>query len=323
MQWLRYNAEANIPGGNLSDAILSPSHHKTWQVSFMKILLLGKNGQLGWELARSLPAIGDVTSIDYPEVDLARPDSVRDLIRQLAPPLIVNATAYTAVDRAESEQELAYSINAGAPAVLAEEAKALRALLVHYSTDYVFDGQKGQPYVEADQPGPLNVYGLSKLAGEQAIAAQAADHLILRTAWVYSMRQGGFVTKVLEWARKNASLRIVEDQVSNPTWARTLAELTTQVLKRGIDYARDRSGLYHLAGGGYASRFQWARTILELDPHRDQQIVKELLPGRTSDFPTPAERPLFSALDCTRFCQAFELEIPLWQTVLPLALTSS
>jgi dTDP-4-dehydrorhamnose reductase len=165
------------------------------------------------------------------------------------------------------------------------------------------------------------VYGLSKLGGEQAVQSLGGSCLIFRTAWVYSMRQGGFVTKVLEWARRNRSLRIVDDQVSNPTAARTLAEITTELLGRGADYLRQRAGLYHLAGGGYASRFEWARAILALDPDRQQQVVSELLPARTLDFPTPAERPLFSALDCTHFEQVFKLALPPWESVLPVILS--
>src|SRR5512141_3058334 len=251
----------------------------------MKILLLGRNGQLGWELARCLPPLGAVTAVDYPEIDLAAPDSIRALIRQVAPELIVNATAYTAVDQAESKPDLANAINASAPGVLAEEARLLGAALIHYSTDYVFNGSKGSAYCETDSPEPLNVYGKSKLQGEQAVQAVDGDYLILRTAWVYSLRGGSFVRKVLEWARQAEVLRIVEDQVSNPTWARMLAQATSLVLAKGIDVVRERRGLYHLAGSGYASRLEWAREILRLDPKSGEQTVKQMLPAPTSDFP--------------------------------------
>ena len=160
-------------------------------------------GQLGWELHRCLQPLGEVQALDYPEIDLARPDGLREIIRTSAPEVIVNATAYTAVDKAESERELAFAVNAVAPAVLAEEAKRIRAALIHYSTDYVFDGKKGEPYVETDMPNPLNVYGASKLAGEQAIQSVDGAYLILRTAWVYSTRRDSFVSKVLQWARQN------------------------------------------------------------------------------------------------------------------------
>ncbi|MGE5249359.1 MAG: dTDP-4-dehydrorhamnose reductase [Bacteroidota bacterium] len=286
----------------------------------MKILLLGRNGQLGWELARTLAPLGEVIAADYPEIDLAKPDGVRALVRETAPEVIINATAYTAVDRAEAERDLAFAINETGPGVLAEEAKRLDASLIHYSTDYVFDGEKKAPYVEADAPVPLNVYGASKLAGERAVQAAGGAYLILRTAWVYSLRQAGFVTKVLEWARRQETLRIVDDQVSNPTWARMLAEITAQLLARDPGCARAHTGLYHLAGCGHASRYEWARSILELDPARPEQKAREILPARTADFPTPARRPLFSALDCSLFAADFGLMLPPWQESLRLAM---
>jgi dTDP-4-dehydrorhamnose reductase len=288
------------------------------------ILLLGKVGQLGWELSRTLPGLGPLVAVDYPEINLAQPESIRPLVRRLRPAVIVNATAYTAVDKAENEIDLAFAINRDAPGVLAEEAKALGAALIHVSTDYVFDGRAQAPYTEADAPNPLNVYGRSKLEGEQAIQAAGGAYLILRTAWVYSTRRGGFVTKVLEWARQQTSLHIVEDQVSNPTWCRALAEATAQLVARGGDqpaaWLAERAGLYHLAGDGYASRLEWARQIIALDPHKEEQTVTELLPARSADFPTPAERPLFSALDCSRFTQVFGLRLPPWQEALRLAM---
>jgi dTDP-4-dehydrorhamnose reductase len=285
----------------------------------MKILLLGKTGQLGWELNRALLPLGEVQAIDYPEINLADADGLRVFARAFAPDVIVNAAAYTAVDRAESERDLAFAINATGPAILAEEAKKLGAALIHYSTDYVFDGTKGAPYVETDLPHPLNVYGESKLAGEQAIQAINGNILIFRTAWVYSSRRDSFVTKVLQWARKNETLRLVDDQISNPTWARALAEITAQVMARGVDFMRERSGLYHLAGNGFASRLAWAESILTFDPHPQEQIVKQLLPARTSEFPSPAERPLFSALNCSQFAATFGLQLPDWKQALALA----
>ena len=197
----------------------------------------------------------------------------------------------------------------------------MNAILIHYSTDYVFDGTKGVPYQETDQPHPVNVYGKSKLTGEQAILSKGGDYLILRTAWVYSLRRDSFVSKVLGWARKNEILRVVDDQVSNPTWARMLAEVTAQVLARGTAFVRERVGIYHLAGGGYTSRYAWAKEILRLDPAQHEQKVKQLLPALTSDFPTPAQRPLFSALDCRKFETSFDLRLPAWDATLELALT--
>ncbi len=286
----------------------------------MKILLLGKNGQLGWELARCLLPLGEVLALDYPEINLAIPDSIRDVIRQARPDLIVNATAYTAVDQAESQWDLSYAINCSAPGVLAEEARRLGAALIHYSTDYVFDGTKAKPYCESDTPAPLNVYGKSKLRGEQAIQAVGGAYLILRTAWVYSLRGESFVRKVMQWARQSETLRVVEDQVSNPTWARMLAEVTALLLARGAGRVREHTGLYHLAGAGYASRLVWAREILALDPKTAEQTIKQMVPALTSDFPSPARRPLFSALDCYFFEETFGIALPPWQAALRLAM---
>jgi len=286
----------------------------------MRILLIGKNGQLGWELQRCLSPLGELQALDYPEIDLAQPESLREVIHAARPEVIVNAAAYTAVDRAESERELAFAINATSPGVMAEEAKHLGALLIHYSTDYVFDGTKGASYVESDQPDPLNVYGQSKLAGEQALQAVDGAYLILRTAWVYSLRRDSFVTKVLGWARTQETLRVVDDQISSPTWARMLAEYTGLILARGLEYIQSRTGLYHLAGKGAVSRFDWARAILELDPQREQQACKALRAASTSEFPTPAQRPLFSALDCVRFEETFKLNVPEWKSGLQLAM---
>jgi dTDP-4-dehydrorhamnose reductase len=291
-----------------------------------KILLLGKNGQLGWELQRTLAPLGSIMAIDYEDVDFMDAAALRDAVRKQAPEIIVNAAAYTDVDKAESETERAYAINAAAPGILAEEAKRLGAGLIHYSTDYVFDGRKGAPYTEADKPNPLNVYGASKLAGEQAVQSADGAYLIFRTAWVYSRRGNNFVNKVLEWSRQRETLRVVEDQVSNPTWARLLAESTILVLAQAQTdtsaWLAERKGLYHLAGGGYASRFEWAKTVLELDPRRDEQMIREILPASTSEFPTPAQRPLFSALDCTRFAETFGLHIVDWREGLRLSLAS-
>ena len=286
----------------------------------MNLLLLGNTGQLGWELQRSLQPLGGVAAFDYPEINLADADSICRKVRECRPDVIVNATAYTAVDKAENEPELAEAINARGPGILAEEARQRRAILIHYSTDYVFDGMKGVRYIESDIPAPLNVYGKSKLQGERAVQEVGGDYLILRTSCVYSLRQGGFVNKVLEWARQQESLRMVTDQVGNPTWCRMLAEITAQVLARGEAYIRERAGLYHLAGDGFTSRYDWAKLILELDPGKNEQKVKELIPARTADFPTPAQRPLFSALDCTHFFTSFGLQLPDWKAALQLAM---
>jgi dTDP-4-dehydrorhamnose reductase len=240
------------------------------------------------------------------------------------PQVIVNAAAYTNVDKAESEAELARQINSVSPGVLAEEARRLGAAFIHYSTDYVFDGCKGAPYTESDVPHPLNVYGQTKLEGEQAVQAAGGAYLILRTSWVYSLRQGGFVTKVLQWAREQETLRVVDDQISSPTWARMLAEATALIIAQGRDdpvgYLTEKAGLYHLAGSGACSRYEWAQAILELDPKKSEQKVQQLLPAKSSAFPTPAERPLVSVLECGKFEKTFGLRLPEWREALKLAI---
>jgi dTDP-4-dehydrorhamnose reductase len=286
----------------------------------VKILLLGKNGQLGRELRRTLEPLGSVMALGSKELNLEDFNATRRTIEELRPQMIVNASAYTAVDRAESEAEKAHAINAIIPGILAEEAFAQKAVLVHYSTDYVFDGKKGTLYKEEDAPEPLNVYGKSKLAGEQAIQRVGGAYLIFRTSWVYSLGRDSFVTKVLEWSRQQKIMRVVSDQVGSPTWSRALAEITGQVLSRGDRDVRDHAGLYHLAGDGFVSRFDWTRMILELDPNRREQVVTETLPAPTSDFPTAAQRPLFSALDCEKFAATFGLRLPDWQAALRLAM---
>ena len=284
----------------------------------MKILLLGNTGQVGWELNRTLLTLGDLVALDYPTIDMADPDNIRSILCEHQPNIIVNATAYTNVDRAESEPDLALAINGTGPGILAEEAKRLGAALIHYSTDYVFDGTKGEPYTEEDTPNPLNVYGATKLAGERAIQAVGGTYLIFRTAWVYSLRRPCFVTKVLGWAREHETLRIVDDQISSPTWARSLATTTALAIARGE--LRENTGLYHLADGGFCRRYDWAQAILENDPLKQEHIVKELLPAKTADFPSQADRPFFSSLLCDRFSERFNLNPLLWRQALTLAL---
>lgn len=289
----------------------------------MRILLLGKNGQAGWELQRTLALLGEVIAADYPEIDLAKADDTRSLVRECKPQVIVNAAAYTNVDKAESETDLAFAINATAPRILAEEAKRINALLVHYSTDYVFDGARSSPYTEEDPPNPLNAYAKSKLAGEQAIQSVDGAYLLLRTSWVYSLRRDSFVTKVLKWSREHQTLRIVDDQTGSPTCSRMLAEVTAQMLgmSRGnVSWLMERKGLYHLAGNGAATRHEWAQAILRHDPRAHEQITKEILPVKTSDFPSPAARPVNSALNCERFCAIFGIQLPNWESALDLAM---
>lgn len=290
----------------------------------MRILLFGKNGQLGSELRRSLLPLGPILAVDKDDLDLIDSNALGKFIVDYAPDVVINASAYTAVDRAESEPDLAFAINAIAPGVMSQTADSLGAAFIHFSTDYVFDGTKGSPYHEGDQPNPLNIYGQSKLEGEQLIIGSGRAALALRTSWVYSLSGDSFVTKTLGWARQHETLRIVEDQVGSPTWARLLAETTSALLARAggmpFDYFAGRKGVYHLAGKGAVSRFEFTRQVLVLDPRRAEHRCKEVLPARTDEFPTPARRPLFSALDCSKFESTFQLHLPGWLEGLQLAL---
>ena len=293
----------------------------------MRILLLGKHGQLGWELHRTLQPLGEVIAVDYPEIDLTSPDSIRLTVQKTQPKIIINAAAYTDVDRAESEPEIAMAVNGFAPGLLAEQAQTICAGLIHYSTDYVFDGVKGSPYVETDRPNPINVYGRSKLEGERSVSQVNSSYLILRTSWVYSLRGESFVTKVLRWSRKKQTLRIVSDQIGSPTWARMLAEITAQVLAKAsgdiVHWIKDHKGIYHLAGNGHVSRLEWGQAILRYDPKKEDQITQEVQPALTKVFLTPAQRPLFSALYCEHFKKMFDMRIPDWENTLRLALDSA
>jgi dTDP-4-dehydrorhamnose reductase len=282
-----------------------------------KILQIGMNGQVGWELLRTCAPLGDVVALDYPEVDLSDTAGLRKLVAEVKPNIILNAAAYTNVDKAESEPEKARAINAIGPGVLAEEAKKINAVLVHYSTDYVFDGTKGSPYVETDATNPLNVYGQTKLEGEQAIAAAGCANLVLRTSWVYSMRAGGFVTKVLQWARTQKVMRVVDDQISSPTSARMLAEITALILAQGrgdvFGYLQEKGGLYHCAGRGSCSRYEWAKAILELDPHKEEQVVKQLNTEKSSHFTSLVQRPNLSVLSNHLLKSMLSIHLAIWE----------
>ena len=289
-----------------------------------KILQIGTKGQVGWELLRTCAPLSEVVALDYPEVDLSDHNGLRRLVQKIKPNIIINAAAYTNVDKAESEPELARAINATGPGVLAEEAKKIDAVLVHYSTDYVFDGTKGSPYVETDATNPLNVYGQTKLEGEQLITASGCVNLVMRTSWVYSLRQGGFVTKVLRWAREQEVMRVVDDQISSPTSARMLAEITALILAQGREdvfgYLQGKAGLYHCAGGGSCSRYEWAEKIIELDPKKEEQIVQHLEPAKSSEFPVPADRPIRSVLNNEKLEQSFSLRLIPWEVMLALTM---
>jgi len=291
----------------------------------MRILLLGKTGQLGWELQRTLAPLGEISALGPEELNLTDLDALASLIHATHPQVIVNASAYTAVDNAEGQVDLAMRLNAQAPAVMAEAARELNAALIHFSTDYVFDGEKDTPYIESDPTNPLNVYGKSKLNGEQAIVEAKCVHLILRTSWVYSLRGDSFVSKTLAWARQQETMRIVADQVGSPTWARMLSEITAAILAQSLfapqDYLSARSGIYHLGGSGGVSRLDLARAILRFDPRPGEQKVRSLEEARTEDFPTPARRPLRTSLNCSLFETTFGLRIPNWEDSLGLAMS--
>lgn len=284
----------------------------------MKILVTGKTGQVGYELVRSLQPLGEVMGVDRSVMDLADLDQVREVIREAKPDLIVNPAAYTAVDRAESEPELAMRINGLAPGVIAEEAVRLGARLVHFSTDYVFDGTKQHPYVETDVPCPINVYGKSKLAGEQAIAATGVSHLIFRTSWVYGMRGKNFLLTMMRLAAKHDNLRIVSDQHGAPTWSRTIADTTAYILAQAAasnDTANwwfRNGGLYHLTAQGATSWFGFAEALLEVNERKPK-----LIPIPSSDYPVMAERPANSRLSCAALTSKFCV-LPDWRDALTL-----
>ncbi len=286
-----------------------------------KILVLGREGQVGWELRHRLACLGAVTAVDYPEVDFSNADSIRSAVRAAAPAVMVNAAAYTAVDKAESEPELAMAINGTAPGVLAEEAKELGCVLAHYSTDYVFDGTKQGPYVETDAPHPLNVYGRSKLAGDEAIEAVGGDYLILRTSWVYGARGNNFLLTMLRLAKERAELRIVDDQIGSPTTSECIAQATadilTQVLAPGGSGLEGRSGIYNLTCAGATTWFGFAREFLSAQVG---SAAPKLIPITTGEFPRPAKRPANSRLSCRRVEETFGVAMPDWKVALGLVL---
>jgi dTDP-4-dehydrorhamnose reductase len=288
------------------------------------IVVTGATGQIGYEAVRALAPLGSVVALTRADLDLTNPAAIRETVRRLCPRVIVNAAAYTAVDRAESDRELCGAINADAPGVLAEEARRLGALLVHYSTDYVFDGSKLAPYTETDPPAPLSVYGATKLAGERAIQSAGGAHVILRTSWVYGARGTNFLRTILRLARERAELRVVNDQVGAPTWSRSIASMTADIVRyelgRGEDFGTGLSGLYHLAAAGATTWYEFARCILERDPRREEQVCRAVIPISTAEYPTAARRPLYSVLDCTAFADRFRLSLQDWREQLPLVL---
>jgi dTDP-4-dehydrorhamnose reductase len=283
----------------------------------MKILLIGKNGQVGWELRRTLAPLAQVVAVDYPEINLTDTPALRQFVAGTRPAVVVNAAAYTAVDKAETETELCRQINAVAPGVLAEEAKKIGALMVHYSTDYVFDGTNTLPYVETDAPDPLGAYGRAKLDGDRAVKASGADHLIFRLCWVYGARGQNFMLTMQRLAREREKLRVVADQFGCPTWSRMIAETTALALTQVLAGA-DRSvfnGEYHLAAFGQTSWHGFASRIIELMPEAERKCraVEQIT---TAEYPTPAKRPANSVLDCGKLQKTFGLRLPHWETSL-------
>lgn len=285
----------------------------------MKILLLGKNGQVGWELQRSLAPLGELIALDRQthdglSGDLSDLDALRATIRKVRPDIIVNAAAYTAVDKAESETELAYRVNAQASQVLAEEAADLNAWLVHYSTDYVFSGHGNAPWQETDAVAPVNHYGASKLAGEQTIAASGCKHLIFRTSWVYAARGNNFAKTMLRLAKDRETLNVIADQVGAPTGADLIADVTALAIQR-VCQQPELSGLYHLAAGGEVSWHGYANHVIEFAKANAQELAVTSIDAiGTAAYPTPARRPLNSRLNTQKLRDNFFIHLPDWQS---------
>ena len=276
------------------------------------ILLIGSNGQVGQELQQILPAYGNTIAVARPVVDLAQPDSLHRIVQEYQPQIIINAAAYTAVDKAESEPELALAINGTAPGILAEAARKLGAFLIHISTDYVFDGNHSSPYGENHPTNPLSVYGKTKLAGEQAIRAVGSNYIILRTAWVYgTYGKSNFVKTMLRLAAERPEIRVVADQIGSPTWAKDIAGAIAQIVSQ---LTPEMTGIYHYTNSGVASWYDFALSVFEEAQHQGFPIhVKNVVPITTSDYPTPAHRPGYSVLDCARIATVLDNYPPHWR----------
>jgi dTDP-4-dehydrorhamnose reductase len=285
-------------------------------MSGLRILLTGAQGQVGHELAALLPAHGDVVAADRAALDLAQPDAIVAVMRDVRPDLVINAGAYTAVDAAERDSTSAFAVNARAPQILAEEAKRSGALLLHYSTDYVFDGSATTPYGEDAPVAPLNVYGQSKLEGERAIAASGAHALVLRTSWVYGLRGRNFLLTIRRLAAERDELTIVADQTGTPNWARALAVATTALVAQGLPYLTERAGLYHFSSTGATTWHGFAAAIVGDAPK------PRVTPIATADYPTPARRPAYGVLATTRFHDTFGFALPPWRDALAACLAS-
>ncbi|HDN26522.1 MAG TPA: dTDP-4-dehydrorhamnose reductase [Thioploca sp.] len=292
-----------------------------------KILLIGPNGQVGWELLRCVQPLGQIVAAGrngrehgQAYMDLADPDSIRNVVRDIKPAIIINAAAYTAVDNAEKETDLAHTINGTAPGILAEESQRLKTLLIHYSTDYVFEGNNTQPYTEQDAVNPLGVYGASKLVGEQAIQAIGGHYLILRTTWVYGLRGNNFLLTMQRLAKKRDELKVVADQIGAPTWSRLIAQATAHIIAQLYSplYSSDidgLSGIYHLTCAGQTNWYEFAKTIVA-----QSEKPPRVLPITTANYPAPAKRPAYSVLSNAKLAKTFGITLPAWDKALELCL---
>ncbi|MGB7435031.1 MAG: dTDP-4-dehydrorhamnose reductase [Candidatus Acidiferrum sp.] len=306
------------------------------------ILLVGKNGQVGAELCSFLPQFGDLVAVDRQQLDLCNPKEIRSVVRAVRPQIIVNAAAYTAVDKAETEQEIAYAVNVHAPAILAEEAGDISALLVHYSTDYVFDGLKQAPYEENDPTNPLSVYGETKLAGELAIRQTGVAHLIFRISWIYAIRGQNFLLTLLRLASQNKELRMVRDQTGTPNWAREIGRATAAVLHNVsqdstlLSSVEKVSGTYHMTAPGATTRFEFAQVICDELSRANVSaswinaamggrplMVQRIDPITTAEYPLPATRPSYSVLSSERLFSTFGVRLPEWRVQLHNVFTSA
>ncbi|MFQ5588325.1 MAG: dTDP-4-dehydrorhamnose reductase [Nitrospiria bacterium] len=289
------------------------------------ILLTGKNGQVGWELQRALMGLGKVAAVDIAAMDLTDPDAIIKMLRQVKPDVVINAAAYTAVDQAEQDADRAMRINGLAPGILAEESKRLGAFLIHYSTDYVFDGAKRGAYDETDTPNPINVYGKTKLKGEQAVRSAGGDHLVLRTSWVYAGRGRNFLLTMLRLMREKEVLRVVDDQEGAPTWARLIAETTVHLLGQSLTERKKgifQSGLYHLTAAGSTSWCGFAEKIWEFvrKTMAEELQIQKIEAVSTETYPTPAKRPMNSRLALEKLEQRYRLVMPAWDEALALCM---
>ncbi len=290
----------------------------------MKILLIGKNGQVGWQLERALAPLGEVMATDKNVIDMAKHNSIISTIQNIKPDLIVNASAYTAVDKAESDADTAMSINASALSVIATEAKKINAVVIHYSTDYVFDGAKNKPYTENDTTNPMGIYGKSKLEGEKMLAEAGVPYLIFRTSWVYDTRGKNFLLTMLRLAQEREEMRVVNDQTGSPTWAKMIAMATSQIISQGSKdiqgFIQENKGIYHMTSAGETTWYNFAKNIIENAAGQKNFKVKSIIPITTNEYPTPAKRPQYSVMDNSKLKNTFNISIPSWEKGLKLVL---